>query len=72
MVRVAIDVNAKAYAAVKLDQQLRSVLVAVWLWTQLLAHSLLVCLLVERQEARPDAKTRRRTASVVSGVHMMQ
>ena len=41
--------------------QPRSVLVVFLLWAQLLAHSLLLSLLVERQEARPDGKTRWRT-----------
>ena len=36
----------------------------LWLWTKLLTHSLLLSLLVERHEAQPDAKTRRRTACV--------
>ena len=40
--------------------QLCSVLVVFWLWTQLLAHSLVLSLLVERQEAWSDVKTHKK------------
>ena len=72
IIRVAIDVNAKVYVAVRLDRHLATTLSfgGLLVWTQLLAHCLLFSLLVERQEARPDASTRRRTASIVFGVHM--
>ena len=72
MMWVVIDANVKAYATVKLDGQLAAALslVVFWLWTQQLTHSLLFSLLVEQQEARPDAETCRRAARVKSGFHM--
>ena len=66
IVRVAIDVNVKVYMFVKLDRPCSCT--QFW-WsfgsaTELLAHlSCFLCLL-ERQEARPDVKTRRETAPV--------
>ena len=58
----AIDVNAKAYAAVKLDRNFAVVLSLGGLFVMnatACSFSIVSCLalLVEQQEAQPDAKT---------------